>query len=493
MPKKIITIFSLVFIATACSTGKFSVDTERFSQTVQQIDNIFNDSSFQHAHWGALIKSLNTGETWYSRNAEKMFMPASNQKIVTTSSALLTLGPEFRFTTKLSYNGRIGDSSITGDIIVTGDGDPTLYTRFYDDPRDVFYGWADSLKQMGIARIDGNIIGNDNNFDDVHLGQGWSYDYLDAWYAAPVGALQFNENYIDLEILPGKSVGEKAVITPNIPTEYITIVNELVTTDTGRTRIRYNRPFGSNEIKVWGMITTMQDTIEISPAIFNPTLYYVTVLKEVFIEKGINVTGNAYDIDDIDTSKADVSNPVDLIVHQSPELKDIVKILMKRSQNLYAETMVRIMGLTQKGEGSFYKGREVVAERLEEMGIKPHSYSYADGSGLTRYNFVSPEEIVKILEYMYRTDYKELWQDIQPLAGVDGTLKNRMKGTLAAGNVKAKTGTISNVRGLSDYVTTMEGEELVFSFLVNGHLLSSRDTETITDSVLEIIANYKSD
>lgn len=492
MRKKIFT-FLLLLIITACSTSQFSTDTDNFHKTINRIDGIFNDSSFQHAHWGALIKSLNTGETWYSRNAGKMFMPASNQKIVTTSSALLTLGPDFRFTTILSHNGIISDSSITGDLVVTGDGDPTLYTRFYDDPRSVFYDWADSLKRMGIIRIDGNIIGNDNKFDDIHLGQGWSYDYLDAWYAAPVGALQFNENYIDLQILPGTNAGDKADIKPNIPTHYIKLINEVVTSDTGRTRIRYNRPFGSNEITISGKINTTQDTLEISPAIFNPTLYYVTVLREVFEEKGIEVTGSASDIDDVDTNHVKISELVNLITHKSPPLREIIKILMKRSQNLYAETMVRIMGLLEKGEGSFYEGREVVFERLEEMGIDKGTLSYADGSGLTRYNFVSPEEIVKILEYMYRTEYKDLWQDIQPLAGVDGTLRNRMIGTLAAGNVKAKTGTISNVRGLSGYVTTMEGEELVFSFLVNGHLLSSRDTEKITDSVLEIIANYKSE
>ncbi len=485
-------ILILAVVLGACSSGRIITETNPFQLTVNQIDNIFNDSSFQHAHWGALIKSLKTGEVWYSRNAEKMFMPASNQKIVTTSSAILTLGPDFQFTTELTHNGVITDSSITGDLIITGDGDPTIYTRFFDDPRDVFRGWADSLISMGIVEIDGNIVGDDNNFDDNHLGNGWSFDYLDAWYAAPVGALQFNENYIDLYILPGNNPGDDAIITPNVQTDFVSIINEVITTDTGRTRIRYNRPHGINEITVSGSINTNRDTVEISPAIFNPTLFYVTVLEEVLREKGINVKGSAKDIDDLDSLNYSDSLKIHLITHKSPSLGDIVKVLMKKSQNLYAETMVRVMGYLNHGLGSFSNGREDVYARLEEMGIDKNDISYADGSGLTRYDFVSPEELALIMEYMYRTDYKDLWQDILPHAGIDGTLKNRMKHTAAEGNVKAKTGTISNVRGLSGYVTTLDGEELVFSFLVNGHLLTSRDTETITDSVLEILANYKS-
>ena len=151
---------------------------------------------FKHAHWGVLIKSLDTGRKWFEKNSEKVFMPASNEKIITTSSALLNLGPQFKFETKLYYIGDLRDSVLQGDLVVWSNGDPTMYTRFYDDPRDVFNKWADMLDSLGIKKISGNIIGNDNAFDDNHLGYGWSYGGLDSWYSAEVGALQLNENYI---------------------------------------------------------------------------------------------------------------------------------------------------------------------------------------------------------------------------------------------------------------------------------------------------------
>ena len=157
---------------------------------------------------------------------------------------------------------------------------------------------------------------------------------------------------------------------------------------------------------------------------------------------------------------------------------------------MYAETMVKTMGWKKSGVGSFREGKKVVEKVLAGFGIEAQSYAYRDGSGLSRYNFLSPRQIVKILKGMRNSEHSDTWKEIQPIAGVDGTLKNRMKGTKAEGNVRAKTGTISNVRGLSGYLTTSAGEELVFSFLINGHLRSSKETELITDKVLILIAEY---
>jgi D-alanyl-D-alanine carboxypeptidase/D-alanyl-D-alanine-endopeptidase (penicillin-binding protein 4) len=251
-----------------------------------------------------------------------------------------------------------------------------------------------------------------------------------------------------------------------------------------------NRQFNTNEIIVTGNIVVGTDTLERSPSIDNPTLFYVTVLKETLLNRGINVNGDAIDCDDLEGWNFQTDSLTCLLIHPSPPLKEILKGLMKRSQNMYAETMVKTMGLQEKGIGSFREGHKVVEDVLSSFGIEPGTYAYRDGSGLSRYNFISPGQIVKILKGMRQSEYWETWKDILPIAGVDGTLKYRMRGTNAEANVRAKTGTISNVRGLSGYVTTAAGEEIVFSFLINGHLRTSRDTELITDSVLSLIADY---
>ncbi len=483
-------ILLIQLLISGCSASK-TEELNKFALLKNIIHERFNDSLFQHAHWGVLIKSLKTGEVWYERNADKMFMPASNEKILTSSASLIELGPDFTFETYLTYNGEIKDSILDGDLIVFGNGDPTLYNRFNNNPKDVFIKWSEDLKSLGIRKITGNIIGDDNAFDDNHLGYGWSFDGLDAWYSAEVGALQLNENYVDLKIIPPATINDSLQIIPNLLSGFYEIKNQTEIIDTGRSVISIERPFGTNTIFIKGQIKTGDQPFEDSPSLTNPTLFYVTVLKEVLEEEGIEITGEAIDCDDMENWDHKPEDFMQLSIHKSPPLNKILSGLMKRSQNMYAETMVRVLGWNEYGLGSFQNGKKVVERVLKNnFGIEPDTYAFMDGSGLTRYNYVSPNQIVKIMEGMTKHKYWEVWKDILPIAGVDGTLKNRMKGTFAEGNVRAKTGTISNVRGLSGYVTTDDGEQLVFSFLVNGHLLSSKDTEDVTDSVLEMIASY---
>ncbi len=347
------------------------------------------------------------------------------------------------------------------------------------------------IKEKGINKISGNIIGDDNAFDDEELGYGWSFDGLDSWYSAEVGALQFNEDYVDLNIVPPSTIDGTVEIIPNVPSKYFNIINNVTVSDTGRTRVHVSRPYGTNDIHVDGFVRAGSRTFQSSPSIDNPTLFYVTVLKETLEESGIEIEGNALDCDDIKGWQHKASDFATIDKHPSPPLNDIIKEMLKRSQNLYAETMPRILGWHETGLGSFKAGKKVVENVLEKFGIEKGTYAYMDGSGLSRYDYISPEQEVKILEAMTKSPYWEDWYEALPIAGVDGTLRNRMKGTAAEKNVHAKTGTISNVRGLSGYVTTASGERLVFSFIVNGHLLTSKDTENITDPVLEMLANYK--
>ncbi len=489
---KIFILLFLLIILDGCGShsvvSRFNPNPE-INLLAENIDEIFNDTAFSHAHWGVEIKSLQDGKIWYSRNNNKMFMPASNEKIPTTAAALKILGPDFKFTTTLYSFGEIRDSVLHGDLIVVGNGDPTIYSRFYETSLEVFNCWADSLKSCGIKKIDGNIIGYDNLFDENPIGYGWSHGGLDAWYSAEAGPLNFNENYIDLKIEPDPETG-KAKITPNVETGYIEIENNTMVCDTGRGGILVSREYGGNKIVVSGIMKSDRKAFEKSPTITNPTHFYVTVLRETFISNGIEVAGKALDCDDIGMNDFQPQPEAVLLVHHSVPLKDILKMLMKRSQNLFAEIMPRAISLEVNGQGSFRMGKKVIAELLESWGIPQDSYAYMDGSGLSRYNYISPSILVTILEKMREDQYYPLWKDFLPVAGIDGTLRRRMKGTSAEGKVFAKTGTISNVRALSGYTTTADGEEIVFSFLVNGHLLSSYDTELITDKVLELITSF---
>lgn len=457
---------------------------------VDEVAKRFDDERFFNAHWGILIESMDTGEVWYEHNADKLFMPASNEKIPTTASALLYLGPDFRYVTRLSTRGEIKDGTLHGDLVVTGNGDPTLYERFYDSSTQVFSEWAGILKEMGITRIDGNIIGDDNAWDDTHTGAGWPYDELTPWYYAEYGPLNLNENYVDVDVIPPDSVDGEVVLKPNLESTYYTLDNQIQVVENGRTSVWQYRPIDSNVITFGGRVVAGSEPFEDSPTITNPTLWYVWVLKETLEKEGIQVVGQPVDVDDIPGWGGNPDEFTILHSHQSPPLSDILIMLMKRSQNLFAETMVYTMGWKSEGLGTFRNGREVVYETLKQFDIDPAGYNFADGSGLSRYNYISPRIISKIYKGMPETEYADTWYEAQAIAGVDGTLRGRMKGTAAENNVRGKTGNIYATRSLSGYVTTAAGEKLVFSFLCNAHQRSSSEVDAIYDDVCVLLAEF---
>lgn len=492
--KRWIVILLVTGLFFSCATSTQSIRKKGdadFNRTMKSIDALVRDEVFAHAHWGIMIKSLDSGDIWYTRNEKRLFMPASNNKIPTAAAALQMLGPEFRFTTELLSKGSVSKGTLNGDLVVWSNGDPTLYERYIEDSRAVFYQWAEALKAQGIRSINGNIIADDNAFDEDYLGSGWAWDYLQVWYAAQFGALQLNENYVDVKIVAPATKEGKIQLIPNIPSSYYRLIDEIEIVDQGRNSVWMERDFFSNEIVFKGRLQTGSDTLELSPTIHNPSLFYVHVLKEVLTEQGIQVLGDALDCDDIPAwvhAPGDKSYRV-LANYASVPLSEVLTRLMKRSQNMYAETLPRLIAWQEKGKGSISLARGMLDSLFVPFGVEPASWVYADGSGLSRYDYISPEILVRILEGMYRSEYKDIWMSTFPVAGVDGTLRNRMKGSPAEGKALGKTGTIANVRGLSGYIRTVSGENVVYSFLVNGHIVSGAENERITDSILNLIAD----
>jgi len=486
-------LFFLLFMS-ACTVlrpemnGKPKTPQKR---TIASIDSLFNDPAFAHAHWGVLVKSLRTGEIWYERNADKMFMPASNEKIITGAVSLQKLGPDFQYVTTVGHRGSITNGILKGDLVVFGSGDPSFNFRFWGDNRAVLTKWAKELKAKGLREISGDLIGDDNAFEDYPYGSGWPYDDFEYYYSAEIGAFQLNENYIDLEITPPRIAGEAMKVQPSTPSNYYTLENNLKVVPNGASTVTVSRAFGSNRIVLKGQVVLGGRTISDAVTITNPTLFFMTVLKESLEAEGIKVTGTVRDCDDISGYALKPTEVTVLLKEQSPPFTKLLSEMMKVSQNLYAETFTHTLGWHSTGVGSFEAGRTIVQQQLAEWGIAANNYVYADGSGLSRYNYTNPRTLVSILSAMRNSPHWAVFRDSMPIAGEDGTLRNRMKTGPAFKNVRAKTGTIANTRGLSGYLTTADGEELAFSFLVNGHLLSSRDTDRITDTAAQILAGLR--
>ena len=437
-----------------------------------------------------LIQSLETGEYFYKRNENKLFMPASNLKLFTSSAGLVLLGDEYKFSTNIYMRGRMDGSTLIGDLVVQGKGDPTLSGRFYkNDVTKVFSQWADTLLDLGIDEITGSIIGDDNEFDDLGLGDGWQWDYESDWYAAQSSALSFNDNCIDIVVTADVETDQAKIdISPN--TKYAVIINKvsLVKNDSV-TAIEVYRERGTNVISVTGTIRK-SDSLKTFVTVNNPTQYAMVVLKEVLESKGITVGGFPIDIDDM-SSPVDYNELYKLFTHYSPKLKEVVKIINKNSQNFYAEQLLKTIGLEIESFGTAENGIGACTSIFQEMGINPENMIMVDGSGLSRLNLVTPKQIVSLLNFMYQHKYYLPFYNSLPIAGVDGSLANRMKGSKAENNVRAKTGFIGYARSLSGYVNTGDNEPVVFSMMVNNFTVPLKLAENIQDLVCNRLANLR--
>lgn len=453
------------------------------------LDRVFGAVATQHALWGVQVKSLDSGRILYSRNAGTLMMPASNMKILTLAAAAQTLGWDFCFKTTLETDAAVENGTLNGSLFVRGTGDPTINTR--NGRAEALFGeWAAALKAAGISRIQGSVIGDDDAFDDEGLGQGWSWDYLQDGYAAPVGALEFNENIAKLTVTPAAAAGADASVSIG-PAAGYQLAGRVVSGEAGsQTRITVDRRASEAVLDVSGTIAAGAEPWSRDIAVVNPTLYFAQALRNALVARGIEIAGAAVDLDDVRQTIGPGPRRV-LIETDSPPLRDIATVTMKVSQNLYAETLLKAVGAGASGTGTTAAGRAAAREIFTGWKIEPDSYVQADGSGLSRYDYVSAGLLVTILEHLHAdVQHRDAFYATLPIAGKDGTISTRMRATRAEANAVAKTGSISNVRALSGYVRTRDGELLAFSILANNFIVPAATVNGMADQAVEALANY---
>jgi serine-type D-Ala-D-Ala carboxypeptidase/endopeptidase (penicillin-binding protein 4) len=421
-------------------------------------------------------------------------MPASNMKILTVSSAAEILGWDYRFTTMLEAHGTISGGVLHGDLFVKSNGDPTINSR---DGRAtaVMSEWAQALRTAGIESVDGRIIGDDQAFDDEGIGAGWAWDYLQYGYAAPVGALEFNEDVASLTVAPSPQAGGSAIVTLQHGSG-LELINHAVTGAIGsEDTIDYRRHLERPMLEVTGSIPVGAQPDTRTVAVVNPTVFYAESVKQELVARGIAIAGPAVDFDDVAAEIAATSHesgPSTFVIAktESPPLKDIATVLMKVSQNLYADTLLKAIG-ARNGLGTAEGGRVAVRKLLSDWGVPGDSFVMYDGSGLSRYNYVTASTLVEILQHMYKDPrHRDAFVATLPIAGKDGTMATRLHKTRAEGNALAKTGSIANVRSLSGFVTTRDGETIVFSILGNDFIIPSATITMMADLGVETLANF---
>jgi D-alanyl-D-alanine carboxypeptidase/D-alanyl-D-alanine-endopeptidase (penicillin-binding protein 4) len=459
------------------------------AQLRQDIDHLIDAAPLARGYWGVLVASLATGETLYARNADKLLMPGSTMKVVTLAAAAQQLGWDYTYETRLLAAGPIADGVLHGDLVVVGSGDPSLMDR--DGVADLLFSdWWTELQANGIRAVTGRLIGDDNAFDDDELGAGWAWDDLPSGFSAGVSALQYNENTARVTVAPASAVGVSAVVTTAPADSGLVVQSDVRTAPAGSpAAVRVRRLPGSARLELRGAVALDGPPVSRTVSVANPTLFFVGTARSALVAAGIDIRGPAVDIDDI-TDAPSRSGATLVAVHRSPPLAALATTMMKTSQNLYAETLLKTLGGATGATAA--AGSEAAKRLLQGWGVPPGSVLQADGSGLSRYNYVTPTALVAILRHVNGdARLRGPFEASLPVAGRDGTLAARMKGTPAEGRVRAKTGTLGNVRALAGYATSAGGEPLVFAILANNYGSAAGDAVAAIDAIAVRLAEFR--
>ncbi len=441
----------------------------------KKIRKILANSCLRKKNYGIKIYSLDRGEALFELREKKLFVPASNLKILTTAIALETLGPNYRFPTRIYTDGKLKNRVLDGNLYIKGYGDPKFVT-------EQMWLLVNEMKNLPLERITGNIIGDDSYFDNQKRIKTWIKNPGAQAYEAPLGALSFNFNTVQANVAPGPKPGSKPRIVIEPDTEYIVLDNQAKTLKQGtRNRLIVNRldRKGFDEIAVSGGIRLDQPRAQYFLNITDPTQYTLSTLKKYLEYVGIKFQGELEQGMVPETAK-------ELLTHESEPLTLALRGLNKFSNNFVAEQIIKTIGAEKYGPpGTTQKGLKALQEYLMQLGYHSDQYNVLDGSGLSRQNRLSPQLIIDVLRNV-KNDMEVYPEFVSALGvmGVDGNVKNRMRGVKSPGRARVKTGTLNYVSALSGYFQSKDGETFAFSILMNDLRCSNGRIKKIQDQII---------
>ncbi|MFH0991880.1 MAG: D-alanyl-D-alanine carboxypeptidase/D-alanyl-D-alanine-endopeptidase [bacterium] len=478
--KQSLTLLLLSLLLTSCSSfSPFGGNRDPLSQLRSDIDQVLRDSIFIPSQVSIKISSIQSGELLFERNSKLLIRPASNMKLLTSATALAILGTSYSFSTVISSDSILSDGTVLGNVYLKGFGNPDLLSADIEQ-------FAAQIKDNGIKRIMGGVVADVSFFDDLFWGQGWQWDDEPYDYAAFISPLTVNDNCIRVIITPGSNAGEPTIITTDPNTEYITLQNQTRTvSDTARKRIQIQRLFAehSNTIVVTGEIVVGAKPVREITTVWKPELYTAQLFHEALIRNGMSIQR---------TPSIGIAPVGKTLVQHNRSIDSLVINLNKISDNLSAEMTLKTLGAVRRGTpGTARNGIYVVNEFLNTLGIDTTAYTIADGSGLSYYTLLTTEMILKLLQGMAKNkELFPLYYKSLPIAGVDGTLRTRMKGSAAEKNLRAKTGSISGVSSLSGYVISKDGELIAFSMSMQNFIYPMSLYRKAQDQIGVLLANF---
>jgi PBP4 family serine-type D-alanyl-D-alanine carboxypeptidase len=423
-------------------------------ELASKLEPLLNSPPLSEAQVGLSIVQISNGEAIFNHNADQSFIPASNQKLLLSATALARLGADFRFRTPLlADSAPEGSGVLHGNLYLQGHGDPTLTCS-------ALAAFVQTLKKDGVCCIAGDLVGDDSYFSGSPFGSGWLEEDLDKSYAAPASAICLEENLLKVTVLPGGQVGGKALCEVDPASPLVSIANNCLTVKKGGRCWTSLSRINGNSFRLTGRIAVGHSPIVHVMPVRSPSLLAVSVLPEMLKAAGIKLKGPArLGVVPKDALLLDTA--------YSPTLSQILKAMNKESNNHYAEQILRTLGAEVSGVGDDLAGTQAISDYLKTLLAVSNLPVICDGSGLSPKNSLSPSLLTALLAKLPHLPYWEPFRDSLPIAGVDGTLKRRLKGTPAQGKIYAKTGTLKGVSSISGYVMGNDRPLLAFSLLVN--------------------------
>jgi serine-type D-Ala-D-Ala carboxypeptidase/endopeptidase (penicillin-binding protein 4) len=510
-----------VLLLAVCLTLSLPSQAARKKKLPARVAEILSEPELARGFWGIEIRSLDSGVVLYSQNADKLFTPASNTKLFTTAASLALIGPDYKFKTSVETNGMLDTHGrLNGDLLLIGRGDPNLSgrelpydlrTQRNDHPIKVLEDLADSLVQKGVKYVDGDLVADDSYFAFERYGEGWSQDDLVWGDGAPVSALTINDNVVFVNILPADRAGERAFVTIVPFADYYHVDNRIMTTPAGTARrIFFNREPGSTALTLWGEMPIDDKGANEALAIEDPAAFSSALFRSLLEKRGITVYGrerthhtelsglSTFSVtataeargggDESPRPAPGLPGKLVLASFESRPLIEDIRVINKVSQNLHAEILLRLLGREKGTAATVESGLEVVRGFLTKASVPGEQYVFYDGSGLSRQNLVTPHAVVVLLEYAWQQPWGKAFRDTLPVAGIDGSLADRMRGTNAQGKVYGKTGSLGGVKTLSGYAITNHGEPVAFSILTNNlNVPAKKVTDAIDQIVMAIV------
>ncbi|MGH7459484.1 MAG: D-alanyl-D-alanine carboxypeptidase/D-alanyl-D-alanine endopeptidase [Longimicrobiales bacterium] len=480
----------LLVVVGACAPRQSDTPQPRRPRFLAVADSLVHFSDLNSAHWGIEVFDQARNQSLFSFNASRHFIPASNTKVVVTSVAMGMLGPEYRYRTELLGTPQ-GDDGRVERVVVVGRGDPTWSDRFYPSHLTVPEQLADSLWQQGLRAVTGELVIDASFFGDERVNGTWEVGDLPYETGAASGAFVLGEGVIELEVTPGAQPGQAASLRVLGP-QGLFPIRSSINTDTTRSGANVDVEFHTfpDSVVLTGRIGSRgPDTTSIAAP--DPVRYAAAVFADALTRKGIQVARVrvVYDSTEAASLRGSAARP--LTSWTSEPLAKIIAGLLQPSQNWIAEQLVRTLGGLQKGIGTWSAGLDVERRfTIDVIQLDSTSFQLRDASGLSAQNLLSPQALVRLLEYDRQATWAAQYRAALPTPGMrNSTLSNRLEGL--EGKVFAKTGTITNVATLSGYVMTQSGRELTFSIMVNASGKSSAQVRRGIDRLVAVLAEER--